>query len=252
MSDSRAHGRDVFLDEYSSDEAVRRYTARSAGSGISHLQEHDYARAYLEALDQHLRPPASIALRVLEFGCGGGMNVIAIVKLLAREGRALDVAYGTDFSNVLVKAADADRIAGLPAEEGRKLSFHVARNETLRRDLAHSLDVAPDTLLNSFDFIVGVNTFRYCYRLGKAGESAQGIFDLLTVGGVCVMIDMNSRFPAFRSKLRNPFTRVNEETYLPSLSDYAETFQNAGFDVVARKNFCWVPHSAGPALTRLC
>src|SRR4029450_6853294 len=113
MSDSRAQGRDVFLEEYSSDAAIRRYTARSAGSGIAYLLAHDYAGVYTEALNQHLKVSASTPLRILEFGCGAGMNVIAVVGLLARQGRPLEVAYGTDFSDVLITAAKADKVAGL-------------------------------------------------------------------------------------------------------------------------------------------
>ena len=119
MSDSRAPERDVFLEEYSSDDAVRRYTARSAGSGIAYLLGHDYARVYTEALDQHLESPASTPLRILEFGCGGGMNVIAVVGLLARQGRPLEVAYGTDFSDVLLAAANAGKIADVHAGQRR-------------------------------------------------------------------------------------------------------------------------------------
>ena len=33
-----------FLDEYVSDDAVRKYTTETAGYGISYLLEHEYAR----------------------------------------------------------------------------------------------------------------------------------------------------------------------------------------------------------------
>ena len=66
------------------------------------------------------------------------------------------------------------------------------------------------------------------------------------------MIDMNNRFPVFRSRLRDLFTKSKDEIHLPSLSDYSETFQKAGFEIVTRKTFCWIPHSAGRALTRFC
>jgi len=252
MNDSRARENDVFLQEYSSHEAILRYTASSAGSGIAYLLEHDYAQVYTEALNQHLKCAPSPGLRVLEFGCGGGMNVIAVVGLLFRQGHPLEVAYGTDFSDVLVTAANADKVAGLPLEQQEKLSFHVARNENLAPDLSQRLSIQPSELLNSFHFILGVNTFRYCHRLSRAAESARDIFDLLAPGGVCVMIDMNSRFPAFRSRLRQPFTKPGDEGYLPSLEEYSQTFQQAGFEIVARTTFCWIPHSAGPWLTRLC
>ena len=83
-------------------------------------------------------------------------------------------------------------------------------------------------------------------------ECSQQIFDLLVPGGLCVVIDMNDRFPAFRSALRGKLTghqSNEEECYLPSLEEYTEPFQRTGFDIQRSEHFCWIPHSAGRFLT---
>ena len=69
--------------------------------------------------------------------------------------------------------------------------------------------------------------------------------DLLVPGGVCVNIDMNNRFPAFRSALKNKFrARKSENSYIPSLEEYAGPFEKAGFELLRKEHFCWVPHSS--------
>ena len=68
---------------------------------------------------------------------------------------------------------------------------------------------------------------------------------------MCVNIDMNDRFPAFRSRLRRG-TVSGVECYLPSLEEYGSPFKNAGFEIVQKGNFCWIPHSAGRGLTAFC
>jgi hypothetical protein len=107
-------------------------------------------------------------------------------------------------------------------------------------------------LENSFHFIIGVNTIRYCHRAGKQLDCARDIFRLLAPGGVCVVIDMNDRFPAFRSALKNKLRdqkEREEECYLPSLEEYTAPFSQAGFEVLRSEHFCWIPHSAGPLMT---
>jgi hypothetical protein len=80
----------------------------------------------------------------------------------------------------------------------------------------------------------------------------QNIFSLLVPGGMCVVIDMNNRFPFFRSDLTNRFRRRKEkQCSVPSLEEYAMPFFNAGFEVLRKEHFCWVPHSLGAALCRL-
>jgi hypothetical protein len=71
-----------FLDEYGSENAVRKYTTGTAGFGIGYLLRNDYARVYFNVVDTYLRNPAARPLRVLEFGCGGGMNIICLVSRL--------------------------------------------------------------------------------------------------------------------------------------------------------------------------
>jgi SAM-dependent methyltransferase len=245
---------DKFLDEYVSEDAVRKYTTETAGYGITHLLRTEYSRIYLDVVNRYLQRPGAQPLRLLEFGCGGGMNITRLVSLLENKRVPVECAYGTDFSPRLVKAAAVEAKAFLPPQLEKKLSFHVARNEQLVEDLVSDLG-ARAVQLSSFDLIVGVNTFRYCHRLGKQVDCAKDLYRLLRPGGVCIMIDMNNRFPAFRSRLRRSRqgqTDTPAECYLPSLEEYTSPFQTAGFEIIRKGNFCWIPHSAGRALTLGC
>src|SRR4029077_5691264 len=103
---------DVFLQEYSADEAIARYTSRTAGHGISYLLENDYAEVYLSAIRDFLRTSPGKSLRLLEYGCGGGMKFLPHRAVWEREGRSVELAIGTDFSENLVLAAN---------EEGKNL-----------------------------------------------------------------------------------------------------------------------------------
>ena len=96
---------DVYLQEYSADDAVARYTSRAAGHGISYLLNNDYAEVYLSAIRDFLKTPPKEPLRLLEFGCGGGMNLITLLTLLEREGKRVELAIGADFSEKLILAA---------------------------------------------------------------------------------------------------------------------------------------------------
>jgi SAM-dependent methyltransferase len=242
---------DKFLEEYDSEDAVRKYSAGTAGFGISYLLRHDYAKVYLDAVDSYLQSLQPHPLRLLEFGCGAGMNIITLISLLEKKGVGVERAYGTDFSPTLVQTATQEAKASLKPEMAGKLSFHVARNEQLSEDLAASQGMSERDLLGSFDLIVGVNTFRYCRRLGKDNECALDIYRLLRPSGVCIMIDMNDRFPAFRSQLKQSKPDPNE-CYLPSLEEYSAPFEAAGYEILRKENFCWIPHSAGYALTLGC
>ena len=239
-----------FLDEYVSEQAVRKYTTQTAGYGINYLLHNDYAKIYLETVKTYLSGPNARPLRLLEFGCGGGMNITRLVSLLDEKQVAIEYAYGTDFSPRLVEAAKEESQTYLSPELAKKVDFFVARNEQLEKDLLAGLGGKRD-LRSSFDLIIGVNTFRYCHRLGKTAECAQDIYRLLKPGGICINIDMNDRFPAFRSRWRRQ-TETTEECYLPSLSEYVSPFEAAGFEIVKKGNFCWVPHSAGRGLTTAC
>ena len=238
-----------FLDEYVSDDAVLKYTTATAGHGITYLLRNDYARIYLKVVDSYLRTSTARPLRLLEFGCGGGMNITRLVSLLEEKHVPVECAYGTDFSPRLVQVAGQEAKAFLPPNLAGKLSFHIARNEQLLQDLMAG--IGSDDRVGSFDLIVGVNTFRYCHRLGKELDCARDIFRLLRPGGVCINIDMNNRFPAFRSRLRG-LDKDPAECYIPSLEEYATPFKTAGFEIIRKENFCWIPHSAGRALTGCC
>ena len=233
-----------FFAEYTSHDAILKYTRATAGHGISYLLDHDYKDVYMKAIA--LLPPGATqrGLRVLEFGCGGGMNLVHLVSVLSQSGIKVKQAVGTDFSPVLIEAAKREAGSYLRPEDQGKLTFHVAKNESLIQDMAAVNGSDRSRLLNSFDFIIGVNTIRYCHRFGREMDCARDIYELLTPGGVCVNIDMNDRFPAFRSDLKNKFRQVKEEEcYIPSLREYAVPFEKAGFEMIRKENFCWIPHS---------
>ncbi len=239
----------VYLEEYSTDKAVQRYLSDTAGSGIAYLLQHVYGRVYGEQIDKLVaRSGDTPSFRVLEYGCGGGMNLIWIVKYLIDRRLKLDLACGTDFSPKMIEAAKKEASSCLPSTGSSKVSFHAVANENLNRDLPKALGQSLADLQNSFHLIVGVNTFRFCFRLGKQAESANDIFCLLQPGGRSVMIDMNRSFPFFRTRLRDRLTKPEDQRYLPSLEEYAAVFRDAGFEIEIKKNFCWVPHSAGSAM----
>jgi SAM-dependent methyltransferase len=239
-----------FLEEYNSEESIRRYTKETAGSGISYLLDHDYGEIYLEVLEKYIpQSRKQKGIRLWEFGCGGGMNLLHLVSVMERRGIALDCAYGTDFSETLIEAAKRETKKYLTPEQSKKVRFCVARNENLLEDVTKGLEIDKNVLLGSCDFVFGVNTIRYCHRLMNENECAAEIFNLLTDNGVCVVIDMNNKFPAFRSRVRDRLTKEAKAYYLPSLEEYARPFTSAGFEILKKENFCWIPHSAGAGLT---
>jgi len=237
---------DVFLDEYSSRNAIFTYSRATAGLGISYLLDHDYRDVYLQALGLLPAGVVEHGVRILEFGCGAGMNLLHLVGVLHRKGINVVSALGTDFSPLLIETARAEAKSYLDQQQRDKIQFCVARNETLIGDISASTGSARTTLADSFHFILGVNTIRYCHAIGKQLENARDIFSLLAPGGICVVIDMNNRFPVFRSDVRNWFRlHKEEECYVPSLEEYALPFAQTGFELIRQEHFCWVPHSAG-------
>lgn len=238
-----------FLDEYSSEDALKKYSTETAGVGVNYLIEHDYGRVYDEAVAL-CRETATAPMRILEYGCGAGMNIIGLLMRLQRQAIAVERALGTDFSDALIQSARREAERFLPESLRNKVTFHVARNERLTQELGAALG-STDELHGRFDLIFGVNTFRYCHRFGTQQDCAEDIKRMLRAGGVSVMIDMNDRFPLFRSHLRGTAANA-EEAYLPSLQEYAEPFERAGFEMINRGTFCWVPHSAGRVLTTAC
>jgi SAM-dependent methyltransferase len=242
----------AFLDQYTSEDEISKYTRATAGSGINYLLDHDYKAVYLEAVGLLPQQTRQGGIRILEFGCGGGMNLLNLISVLSSKGIQIKQAIGTDFSPAMVETATREAKVYLRREDLHSPQFHVAKNESLISDLAASAGIDKSTLRNSFNFILGVNTIRYCHDAKKEMDNARDIFDLLVPGGVCVVIDMNNRFPLFRSDLRNRLRwNKQEQCYVPSLEEYAAPFVQEGFEVLRREHFCWVPHSAGPLMTGL-
>lgn len=243
---------DTFFREYTSQDAILKYSKATAGFGISYLLDHDYKDVYLDALRHLSASVGADGIRMLEFGCGAGMNLLHLISILRRHGFKVETAIGTDFSPVLIEAANNETQSYLNPTDRDRVRFYVAKNETLVEELRMALGQDPSNVEGSFHFIIGVNTIRYCHRAGKQLDCARDIFRLLKPGGVCVNIDMNNRFPVFRSALKNRFRdnkEREEECYLPSLEEYTEPFQQVGFEILRSKHFCWIPHSAGPAMT---
>jgi SAM-dependent methyltransferase len=243
---------DAFFRQYTSKDEVAKYSRQTAGYGINYLLDHDYKAVYLEALDWLPAAPRREGIRVLEFGCGAGMNVLHLISVLQRERINVPSAIGTDFSPAMVETAKREAQDHVPEEDLRKLDFHVARNESIIADLSASAGIEKSSLRNSFHFVLGVNTVRYCHAAKKEMDNARDIFELLVPGGVCVVIDMNNRFPLFRSDLRNRLRwNRQKQCYVPSLEEYAAPFVETGFELLRREHFCWVPHSASRFLTGL-
>lgn len=237
---------DEFFQEYTSDNAILTYSRGTAGVGISYLLEHDYKAVYLDAVRRLPSSARQNGIRILEFGCGAGMNLLHLISVLGREGIGIAQACGTDFSPVLIEAAKREAKACLQGNQLGRVEFCIARNEQLINDLSTSLGRDKSDLENSFHLVLGVNTIRYCHEANKEVENAENIFKLLAPGGICVVIDMNNRFPLFRSDLKNKLRfRKEEECYVPSLEEYAAPFPKVGFELLRKEHFCWVPHSSG-------
>jgi SAM-dependent methyltransferase len=246
-NDNQATMDKVFLDEYTSHDAILKYSRATAGYGVSYLLDHDYKDVYLKAIAALSEETKRRGIRVLEYGCGAGMNLVHLLSVLKKQGVKVLRAVGTDFSPVLIAEAQKEARQYLPADEKGRLEFYVARNESLDRDIATATGEQPGKLSGTFDFIFGVNTNRYCHRFGRQVDCTRSIRALLVPGGVSVAIDMNDRFPAFRSSLKNHFRKIKEEEcYIPSLQEYAAPYKEVGFQVLRQENFCWVPHSSGP------
>jgi SAM-dependent methyltransferase len=244
---------DVYMQEYTRDDIIAKYISDSAGDGIAYILQHVYAPTYLRAIKALIAArPKGHKFRVMEYGCGGGMNLLRIAELLRSEGAELERGFGADFSPPMIEAARKEANDHLPAELNSKLTYVVAGNESLIPDLCRELNVSRKDLAGTFDLIVGVNTTRYAHRLDRENELARDIFELLGPSGQTIMIDMNRYFPLFRSRFRRDFVQRGDETYIPSLKEYTRPFGQAGFEVTESRNFCWIPHSANPNLLRIC
>jgi SAM-dependent methyltransferase len=241
----------VYMEEYESQQAVPKYVSGTAGAGIAYVLENVYGPIYADLLDKMSAQAAQDGgFRVLEYGCGGGMNLLWVIRHLLQKAQPLDLACGTDFSSKMVEASKQEAREALHSRDLDKVCFHQVANENLVRELPKTLRRAPEELLGLFHLILGVNTFRYCFRLGNEAESARGIYSLLRPGGYTVMIEMNHKFPLFRSRLRRDSV-PKEQRYLPTLEQYAGVFRDAGFELKMVKNFCWIPHSASSTAAAL-
>jgi SAM-dependent methyltransferase len=244
---------DVYMQEYTRDDIIAKYISDTAGAGIAYILQHVYAPVYLRAIREMIAArPKDHKFRVLEYGCGGGMNLIRIAELFRTEGAAVDRALGVDFSPPMIEAARKEAENHLPEDFRSKLTYAVAGNENLASDLCRELQLSRKELAGTFDLIVGVNTTRYAHRLEREKQLSQDIFTLLRPGGQTIMIDMNKYFPLFRSRLREGFPKKGDESYIPSLREYTRPFRDAGFEIKTSRNFCWIPHSANPTLLRVC
>lgn len=242
----------AYLDQYTSENEISKYTRATAGSGINYLLDHDYKAVYLEAVGLLPQQTREGGIRILEFGCGGGMNLLRLISVLGSKGIHVAHAVGTDFAPAMVETARREARNHLQGQNFNSLEFHVAPNESLISNLSESAGVERSTLQNSFHFILGVNTIRYCHDAKKERDCVRDIFNLLAPGGVCVVIDMNNRFPLFRSDIRNSLRlKKQEQCYVPSLEEYTAPFLEGGFEVLRSEHFCWIPHSASRFRTKL-
>lgn len=245
MNQSQTADTTAYLEEYSQEQAIKRYLTDTAGVGISYLLNDIYGPIYERYIDLLEKEGAGRAgWRILEYGCGGGMNLIHLVKLLSKRGIDVETAYGTDFAEAMISAAKKEAQKNLPPAAQQNVKFFVAPNENLSPALAANLGNSAEDLKNSFKFIFGINTFRYCHRIGASDRCAKDIFNLLAPGGISVMIDMNNKFPLFRSRREDLKTKPAEQCVLPTVDEYRSPFERAGFRILEVKNFCWIPHSA--------
>lgn len=258
-----------YINEYNTEESIKRYTKETAGEGINHLLQYVYGPIYLENVRIILKQGIGTkGFRLLEFGCGCGMNLIYLLNLLKSKGIQMEAAYGTDFSERMIHTARIEAKKHLDHFENKKLKFLIASNETLNNDLSRALKTPKEELNNTFHLILGINTFRYCHRIDRAEECVRNILELLVEGGRCIVIDMNSKFPYFLSNVRpilRGFKCSNEskkisfyirkilkaDNNLPTLEEYAQPFKKLNFEILRQQNFCWIPHSARKIRYRL-
>src|SRR5688572_30607650 len=135
MSAERPVSVDIFLDEYSRDDVIAKYLNDTAGAGIAHALHHVYGPVYADVIRQlAAQRPRSHKFRVLEYGCGGGMNLVKVLDLLRQQGSEIELGIGADFSPRMVEAAQGDVVPRLPTALRDRVRFAVAANETLAQD----------------------------------------------------------------------------------------------------------------------
>jgi len=92
---------DAFFRQYTSHGEILKYTKATAGFGINYLLEHDYKTVYLNALNFLPWETRKHGIRILEFGCGGGMNLLHLISMLNSQGIRVANALGTATREVL-------------------------------------------------------------------------------------------------------------------------------------------------------
>ena len=88
----------LYYAEYTSRDAILKYSAATAGHGISYLLEHDYKVIYQQAIGLIPLDTRKSGIRILEFGCGAGMNLLHLLQLLHEQSVRVLSAVGTDYS----------------------------------------------------------------------------------------------------------------------------------------------------------
>jgi SAM-dependent methyltransferase len=253
---------DVFLAHYTQPGVITRYLPSSAAPGIHYVVKHVYGAIYHITIGTIAAcRPQHHEFRILEYGCGGGMNLLQLIQLFRAQGARLASAIGTDFSWSMIKAARNEAEQHLSAEMKQVVQYFLARNETIAQDLGIGLGRHSRELHNTFDLILGVNTFRYTYRLKQDGACARDLFALLQPGGCSIMIDMNRGLQFRGSRIHGLCKRAGRRYYIPSLAQYSRPFQEAGFRIIcARTFFCFthlpfvmsLPGRLNTALLALC
>jgi SAM-dependent methyltransferase len=244
--------RNIYLVEYSQPTVIARYLSDTGVPAFTYLVRTVYTSIYQEIVKTLVsHNPERHGFRILEYGCGGGMNLVQLIRLFQAQGAQLTEAIGTDFSPPMIDAARNEAKQQLSVELNAVTTYVVARHETITRDLASGLGVSLGELQNTFDLILGVNTFRYAHRLKKDETFARELFTLLRPGGYSIMIDMNRGFRFVGSHAHDLCTRAKQRYYIPSVRQYSGPFLKAGFLITRARTFygltrlaSWVPASA--------
>lgn len=252
---------EVYLAEYSQPRVIAFYLPGTAATGIGNIVKNVYRPIYQKIIKTILsQRPNQYEFRILEYGCGGGMNLLELIDLIHAEGAHVASAIGTDFSAPMLEAARGEAARSLSAEQNSTVTYLAASHGMLTQDIAASLRMQPQELHNTLDLVLGVNTFRYAYRLKQAKICARELFGLLRPGGYSIMIDMNRSVRFKGSRAYDCLTRSKQQYYVPNLREYSTPFQEAGFSIEeVRRFFCftrldcaWLPFQLRTLVLSLC
>jgi SAM-dependent methyltransferase len=229
---------------------------------MDHALKNVYQPIYRKVIQAILSErPVRHRVRILEYGCGGGMNLLELVELFHAVGLRVENAIGTDFSPGMIEAARNEAERRLSGGLNAVVRYVIARHETLVSDLASNKGTQPRDLYSSFDFVLGVNTFRFTHRQKQENAFARELFALLRPGGYSVMIDMHRGVRFRGSRLHDRCTQSQLGSYLPTCREYSRAFQRVGFVITdARPFFCctslpvctWLPDVMKLSLLASC